>query len=338
MLLSQVRLVGYGPFEDLTVSLADESGAPKRLAVVLGSGGVGKTSLLAAIASTRPGSAIPPRPRAGASSPSFVVADWVLGDDDPARPHVLRVASPNAVLEEREDEALVRRREQALFDRRATEGGHVLIGFSATRRVTRAPAPLGPSDRAGVLRYDPRALVGFDEATHADVARDTKQALTYAAIAAALGGNAELDRALREVCRAMAQLTGHTYAGVDAKTFEPTFEAQAGARITFDELPTFARMLLAYGVITARTLHAAYPARPPREAEGVLLVDELELYQEPSVARAIVPTLRGLFPRVQLVVTTSQPQIALACDASDVLALRRMPTTNRVELHEGTIH
>jgi len=49
---------------------------------VLGSGGVGKTSLLSAIASTRPGSAVPLRPRPGAQAPTFVVCDWVLGDDD----------------------------------------------------------------------------------------------------------------------------------------------------------------------------------------------------------------------------------------------------------------
>jgi hypothetical protein len=338
MLLSQVRLVGYGPFDDLTVSLADGSGAPKRLSVILGGGGVGKTSLLAAIASTRPGSAVPPRPRPGATGPSFVVADWVLGDDDPARPHPLRVASPNAMLEEREDETLVRRREQALFDRRATEGGHVLLGFSALRRASRSPAPFGLADRAAVLRYDARALVTFDDAAHADIARDTKQALTYAAISAALGGSRDLDQALREACAGVASLTGFAYAGADAKTFDPMFEAPGGTRVGFDDLPTFARMLVAFVVLTARALKAAYPSRRPADAEGVLLIDEIELYQEPTVARAIVPTLRGLFPRVQIIVTTSQPQVALACDASDVVALRRMPTTNRVELHEGTIH
>src|ERR1700733_7407161 len=103
MQLSQVRLVGVGPFEDMTVSLTDDDGALRRLTVVLGAGGVGKTSLLAAIASPRPGSAVPVRPRPTPAGASFVVADWILGDDDPARPHPLRVASPNAVLDERED-------------------------------------------------------------------------------------------------------------------------------------------------------------------------------------------------------------------------------------------
>src|SRR5438094_5584846 len=104
MQLSSVRLVGIGPFDDLVVPFVDSAGSPRRLTAVLGGGGVGRTSLLAAIASTRPGFAPPQvRPRtAEPSAPIHVVTEWSLGDDDPARPHPLRVASANAVLDEAE--------------------------------------------------------------------------------------------------------------------------------------------------------------------------------------------------------------------------------------------
>jgi hypothetical protein len=338
MQLSQVRLVGVGPFEDLTVPLSDDAGALRRLTVVLGAGGVGKTSLLAAIASTRPGSAVPVRPRPAAVGPSFVVADWVLGDDDPARPHPLRVASPNAVLEEREDEAVLRRREQALFDRRATEGGHVLVGFSAVRALPRTPLSLAAGERAAVGRYDPRAPVTFDDATRADVARETKQALSVASIRSSLGGSAVLHLALCDVVTELGSLVGCTYEGADPVTFEPMFDTGGAAPTAFDELPASARSTLAFGVLTTRALHAAYPSRPPRESEGVVLIDEVELHQEPEAARAIVPTLTRLFPRVQWIVSTQQPAVALACDSEDVFALRRMPSSHRVELFAGTIH
>src|SRR4051812_9988205 len=130
MLLVQARLSAVAPFHEVTFPFATPEGAPRMVTVVLGGGGVGKTSLLAGIASTRPGHALPqtrpwmmmtPRPAEGPHP--FAVASWALDDDDPARPHVLRVASPNAALEEREDEALLRRREQSHFDRRAGEGG-----------------------------------------------------------------------------------------------------------------------------------------------------------------------------------------------------------------------
>ncbi len=338
MQLSQVRLVGVGPFEDLTVRLGDDEGALRRLTVVLGAGGVGKTSLLASIASTRPGSSVPVRPRLGQTGAAFVVADWILGDDDPARPHPLRVTSPNAVLEEREDEAVLRRREQALFDRRATEGGFVLVGFSAMRSLPRAPLSLAPGERASVGRYDARANVTFDDASRADVARETKQALAVGSVRASLGGPRALDDALREVTTALQPLTGCAFEGADPSTFEPMFDTGGVTRASFDELPASARGVLAFGVLTARALHAAYPAKPPRASEGVVLIDEVELHQEPEIARAIVPALTRLFPRVQWVVSTQQPAVARACESEAVLALRRMPSSSRVELFAGTIH
>jgi hypothetical protein len=96
MHLLRVRVVGFGPLDDLSFSFADDAGAARKLALVVGAGAVGKTSLLAAIASTRPAHAVAlPRTRAGAP---FAVADYALGDDDPPRPHALRVASPNASI------------------------------------------------------------------------------------------------------------------------------------------------------------------------------------------------------------------------------------------------
>jgi hypothetical protein len=279
-----------------------------------------------------------------------VVCDWVLGDDDPTRPHPLRVASPNAALDEREDEALLRRREQALFDRRAQECGFVVLGFSAARTVARSPAAYGPTDRAATSRYDARAPIVFDDVGRAELARDTKHALGLAAIGAALGGSATLDHALREVVAHLATLTGVSYVvahlatltgvsyvGVEPVSLEPLFESEHRARIPFDELPTSARTILAFGVLTARALHAAYPGRPPRDGEGVVLIDEVELHQEASVARAVVPSLRVLFPRVQWIVSTSSREVALACEASDVIALRRMPSSQKVEIHEGPL-
>jgi hypothetical protein len=265
------------------------------------------------------------------------VCDWVLGDDDRARPHPLRVASPNAALEEREDEALLRRREQALFDRKAQEGGFVLVGFSAARTMARAPVAYGASDRTAALRYDARSPIVFDDVGRAELARDTKHALGCAAIAAALGGSPTLDHALREVAAQLGTLTGVSYVGVDPTSLEPIFEAEHRARLPFDELPTSARSVLAFGVLTARALHAAYPGRAPRDAEGVVLIDEIELHQEPTVARSVVPTLRGLFPRVQWIVSTSSREVAVACEAGDVLALRRMPSSRQVEVHEGPL-
>jgi hypothetical protein len=345
-----VRVVGLGPFDDMTIHLSDATGAPRRCVAVLGSGGVGRTSLLSAIASTRPGFAVPQlRPKTAVDRPSFVVTEWALGDDDPARPHALRVASPNAQLEGPDDEQMLRKREQALFDKRAQEGGHVLVAFSGARWFSRAPILLSSPERT-VGRYDVRTTSAFDDATRADLARETKQALAYASIGAALSKDgADLvgfDRALRAVVGALAPATRFTYLGADPRTLEPLFasehdvgefpgRADSSHPLTFDELPSSARHLIAFGALTTRALFAAYPGRDPRAGEAVVLIDDIELHQDAIAQRLLLPALRDALPRVQWIVTTASPTVTSGCDASEVLALRRTPEAQGVQLYEG---
>jgi hypothetical protein len=282
----------------------------------------------------------------------FVVTDWVLGDDDPARPHALRVASPNAALEG--DEMTLRRREQAHFDKRAQDGGFVLVAFSGARWFSRAPVLLSSPERT-VGRYDVKVAPAFDDATRADLARETKQALAYASIGAALSrgdsggvfstptfehGSSDLalfDRAIRDVTGALARASRYTYVGTDSRTLEPTFASETGAHSTFDELPSAARHLVAFCALTTRALFAAYPGRDPRRGEAVVLVDDVELHQDESAQRLVIPALREALPRVQWIVTTASPIVTSGCDASEVLALRRTPEASGVQLYEGVL-
>ena len=344
MQLASARLVSLGPFDDLVFPFHDDDGAPRSVIVVLGGGGIGKTTLLSAIASTRPGHAVPqPTSRAGVREGAFVVTEWALGQDDVERPHGLRVVSPNAPLVEDEAASLFRRREQALFDKRAVDGGFVLVSFSGARWMSRSPAVLTAPERT-IARYDARATHSFDDATRADLARETKQTLSYASIAAALvrgRDDAEgrrltgLDDAIRAVCSKLGALAGVRYLGADAASLEPTFETEDGRRVAFDELSTSARCLAALGALTIRALFAAYPRQDPRHAEGVVLVDDAHLHLDPSVQRRLAATLRDALPKVQWILTTSSVDLAEGAEPGEVLALRRMAT--RVELHDGAL-
>lgn len=344
MLLGQVRLVGLGPFEELLISFTDIEGAPRRRVVLFGGEGVGKTSILAAIASTRPGHAVAQTAARGSSSPApFVVADWLLGDDDPARPHPLRVASPNARLDEAEEQGVFRRREQTLFERRATEGGFVLVAFSGARWFSRTPVLLTTPERT-ILRYDLRASASFDDATRADLTRETKQVLSFLSVAAALSRGAPdrekpgrfeaLERALHEVLGALLEDVGIQFRGVEPATLEPRFETGDGRAVEFDELPRSARHLIAFGAFTVRALAAGYPGKDVREAEGVVLLDDVEVQQDLRREQPVAALLARALPRVQWIVTTSSPTVALGCDIADVLALRRA-SSGQIELHEG---
>lgn len=344
MHLARVRLVGLGPFDDLSLSFAEEGSPPRPLSVIFGGGGVGKTTLLGAIASTRPGYAVVQH-RSRTTRQGHAVAHWHMGQDEPGRLHPLRVLSPNAQLDEPEDTALLHRREQAAVDKRAAEGGFVLVHFPSVRWFSRTPVLLTAPERT-IARYDVRASPNTDDATRGDLARETKQALSFASIASALclrdpahpqrARLLELDRVMRQVVTALTGLTGFPFLGADPLTFEPLFRSPSGEAVLFDELPTGTRNLAAFGALTLRAVHAAYPEAPPHQAEAVVLIDDVGLHQETPVARQIAPALRQALPRVQWILTTSSATVASSCETGELLALRRTPPSQRVEIYEGS--
>lgn len=342
MQLAHARLVGIPPFSDVTFPFVDDDGKPRGVTVVHGGGGVGKTTLLAAIATTRPGHAVVQPRRVGGGDVPFVICDWLLDDDDPERPHPLRVVTPNVKLGDDEGEQTLQRREQALFDRRAREGGFVCLTISAMRWFSRQPVGLSAPART-VARYDVRTTTVLDDASRSDLTRETKQALAYAAISGALAGDGPptthdprmLADAMHDAVDRLVQLAGFSYRGLDPRSFEPMFSSPGGGWIPFDAMPTRARHLVAFAALPARTLWAAYHGRDPRTAQGVVVIDEVDLHQDPGVQANLVPALRSALPRVQWVLTTTSPTVAASCAARDVLALRRLPETSHIELFVG---
>jgi len=253
------------------------------------------------------------------------------------------VVGPNARLLEAEDVALLRRKEQALFDRRAAERGFAFVTFSGARWFSRSAVLLSSPERS-ILRYDVRASSSFDDATRADLTRETKQVLSFGAVSAALAarrGDAEgarflaFDAALREVLGVLLEAARVRYLGVDPARLEPVFTTSDGREVDFDDLPRSARHLTAFGALTLRVLGAAYAGDDARQSEGVALIDDIELHQDPALLRALPSVLREALPRVQWIVTSSSPAVTLGCDAGEVLALRRLPSSGEVVLHAG---
>jgi hypothetical protein len=349
MKLLQAALVGVGPFDKLVLPFADENGEARPVTVIHGAGGVGKSSVLSAIGTTRPGHCVvqPARAEAQGGAPaSFVACDWALGQDEPARPHALSLASPNARLAPSDEAEALRRREQALFDRLAGEGGFAFLAIPSARWFSRQPISFSAPARS-VARYDVRASAstGGEDASRADLARETKQALAYAAISAALAppfhgaepGERRFDL-LREAMHAavdrLLELVGFSYRGLDPLSFEPMFSAP-GRDVAFDALPTRARHLAAFAALSVRTLWAAYPFQDPRESEGVIAIDDVDLHQDAQVQQQLIAAFRDALPEAQWIVTTASPVVAGATDARAVLALRQLPEANGVRVFAG---
>jgi hypothetical protein len=353
MYLLAARLVALGPFADLSFPLFDEEGQPRMVTVIHGGGGVGKTTLLNALATTRPGHAIvqprPPLVRDGATNqaqeseepPPFAVCDWALGQDDPERPHPLRVTGPNVRLSADAEKEAMRRREQSLFEKVAQNGGFAFLALASTRWFSRQPIGFSAPARS-IARYDVRSPSTLDDASRSDLARETKQALAYAAIASALGvarGERRFDVlgvAMKTAVDALVELAGYVYDGVDPASFEPRFVDAGGRITTFDALPTRGRHLVSFAALAVRTLWAAYPGRDPRRVEGVIGVDEVDAHQDPVVQSRLVGALRRALPQVQWILTTTSPIVAGSCDTKDVLALRKLPDRDQVALFSGS--
>lgn len=365
MRLLRLQVSHLGPFQREQFSFSELDGegggdnleaeaplAGRAVTVIHGPGGVGKTTLLSAIAATRPGAlstlhqrrvrahddAVPEAPA--------IVADWALGQDDPDRPHTLTLATPGARVFADDQQEGLRRREQALFDKVAREGGFAWAVLPAHRWFSRQPTMLGVPSRV-TSAYDTRQHGLFDDAARADLTRDTKQVLAYAAIAAALERQGALSTArhdvalealgdaMREVVDGLVRLAGYAYRGLDAASLEPEFSSAGGPR-TFDELPTQVRHLIAMGALSLRAMWLARPERDPRDTEGVVAIDEIDLHQDPAVQGLLVPTLRELLPNVQWIVTTQSGGVAGSAATHEVLALRRLPEHDRVEVYSGS--
>lgn len=343
MYLLRMRVVGLGPFEDITLDFSDENGEPRLFTVIHGQGGVGKTTLLSALANTRPGNATviaPVGPEREA--PGTVVCEYFLGQDDPERPHPLVVASPNGRAYAEDDQEVLRRREQAFYDRVARENGCVLVSLGAARWYSRQPITLIAPARS-MARYDVRAPAATDDPTRADLGRETKQALAYATIVGALaaGGEQELQHladlrsAMIHAVNAILGSVGLEFIGVEPLSLEPIFRNPAHQVCSFDALPTRIRHLVSFVALPVRALWAAYPLREPLQAEGIVLIDEIDAYQDPLSLTHLMPALRRALPLVQWVVTATSPQLAASCDASDVIALRPAADTGTVEQYRG---
>jgi hypothetical protein len=344
MKLLKAEVVGVGPFERLVLPFADDQGEARPLTVIHGAGGVGKSSLLAAIACTRPGHcvAIPSRAEARATTVApFAACHWALGRDEPQRPHPLSLLSPNARSASTDEAEALRRREQLLFDRLAVDGGFAFLAIASNRWFSRQPLAFSAPART-VARYDVRANPSGDETTRADLGREIKQALAYAEIGAALAPLARpsehrldlLASAMRAAVDAILRPVGTCYRGLDPVSFEPLF-LDRGRELPFDALATRVRHLVALAALSVRTLWAAYPDRDPRDVEGVITIDEPDLHQDTQTQQQLLGHLREMLPEAQWILATSSPVLAGCAEAGAVLALRPVVEGSVVHVFAG---
>ncbi len=85
------------------------------------------------------------------------------------------------------------------------------------------------------------------------------------------------------------------------------------------------RGILAVLLDLCRRLCQANPGleNPARDAQAIVLIDELELHMHPRWQREVVSRLMATFPKCQFVATTHSPQIVSEVQPENMLLLRR---------------
>jgi predicted ATP-binding protein involved in virulence len=80
------------------------------------------------------------------------------------------------------------------------------------------------------------------------------------------------------------------------------------------------RTMLALVMDFARRMAQANPhLEKPLEAEGILIVDEIDLHLHPVWQQTVIPSFRRAFPNTQLILSTHSPQVLTTVEAGNIL-------------------
>jgi predicted ATP-binding protein involved in virulence len=90
--------------------------------------------------------------------------------------------------------------------------------------------------------------------------------------------------------------------------------------------------------IAARMAEANPKAKSPLEADGVVMIDEVDLHLHPGWQQTILSDLVSTFPRVQFIVSTHSPQIVSTVKPTQIRVIDwqgEKPTLKQVYFSEG---
>lgn len=95
-----------------------------------------------------------------------------------------------------------------------------------------------------------------------------------------------------------------------------------GERLTVNQLSDGEKCLMAMVGDMARRMAIANPLRGnPLEGEGIILIDEIDLHLHPMWQRMVIPKLLEVFPRCQFLISTHSPHVITHVHPENILLL-----------------
>jgi energy-coupling factor transporter ATP-binding protein EcfA2 len=321
---------------DQTLDLCQPNERPARWTVLLGDNGVGKTTLLQAIA------AMAPRLMPGlteTAQPSKDIQRRPLVPDLFLRKSILEESSPfrrvgaaeleiecklsvgNLLTEDAEHHAVYGRLKQGKDAGEAVTypaeiEGFKVYGYGALRRIGRAALSEKRDD-------DPSATL-FDENKPLLNAEEWLLQADYSAT--------KSDSPIAESRRdRIKDVLLRILPDIDAIRIEPNVEKTPVVEVhTFSgwvplrSLSSGYRAVVAWMVDFANKLFDRYPNSPdPLGEPAVVVVDQIDIFLHPKWQRALLQNLTNLFPNTQFIVTAHSPLIVQAAVNANLAVVRR---------------
>jgi energy-coupling factor transporter ATP-binding protein EcfA2 len=317
MFLQQLEVENLRSIPHASISFEDGAQASRKWTLIMGENGCGKSSLLRALALVTAGSQALP---ALLPDPASLVRNGAAM----AR---LKARLATKAGEERNIELLIGRddtisdvllrnveglRELDLALRRAARS-YFVAGYGASRRLAeversrslgksrtpiRAQAVLSLFDRDASLEPLDAWIMQQDYATDGAGLADVREAL---------------DGLLPDV----------TFSRIDKAAGRVLFSTADG-EVPLSELSDGYQNVAAWcGDLLAHISRAFDDRRRPREARGLLLLDEIDLHLHPRWQRALLAYIDRQFPNLQIVATTHSPFTAQQAKPGELHVMRR---------------
>lgn len=126
--------------------------------------------------------------------------------------------------------------------------------------------------------------------------------------------------------------TGTTvdYAGIESQTFEVKVTTAEGT-LPLEALSQGTAALLGWiGILLQRLYEMPDTSVPPAQRYALVMIDELDAHMHPAWQQALIPHLKTLFPNIQFLATTHSPFLAVGRRASEIVRLARDLKTGKV--------
>jgi hypothetical protein len=307
--LKRVRLVNIGPFEDLQLDLNSSWN------VLLGDNGVGKSTILKAIAAGL----------CGRDSEPY--AARLIRTGEPSGMIVLETATTVYQIE-------IRRRDTGAEISVSpaaplTAEGWLAIGFPPLRTTTWGRSR-GPTAEG---RWSPNAqdllpLINGEPDPRMDQIK--QWIVNLDARMHDLRGDATSSEASKRLLSRFSETIDEITPGlvvrfsrVDRETYQVWMKTDDG-EVPIEAISQGTVSLISWiGVLLARFFEVYPDAEDPTKGYALVLIDELDAHMHPEWQQSVVDDLQRIFPNAQFVVTTHSPLVVGGLPANQVIRFQR---------------